>query len=238
MAIYRDGKEYSIEEILAMPEGKEKQDFINSLEIEAEFTGVQEDEGISEIGLHEIRNPKASKEYERLRSSGMSDIQARMHLRNHYGEDFDKEPDEDDKEYSKLKKEAMEARVPAPQMAKVIGYALAHGLSIKEAATEVQIRLTRYTASKGTVPADYSPEEKARMDRETAYDRQQREHKLGKYSPQLQKEREQAIKRYLPEHTPARELGDREKQWAEFNKNHETRQKAAYEINGKRRPKL
>ncbi|HOV24778.1 MAG TPA: hypothetical protein PK566_00250 [Pseudobacteroides sp.] len=194
-------KEYTMEEFMALPEKTRKQMVkekeaemngrttpdINNMddeELAAHVPAMEEDGEVPETELHDIKNPKAAVMLERLVASGKSTIEALELVKNQFP-DLDGEP-EDDKEYNKLKEEldSLEG-IPPQQKAKIIGYALAHGMSAQEAATKVQVNLTRYAASRGTVPAQETPE----MIRQKAMEAQDKRLGIGEYRKKLEKRR-------------------------------------------------
>lgn len=190
-----------MEEFMALPEKTRKQMVkekeaemngrttpdINNMddeELAAHVPAMEEDGEVPETELHDIKNPKAAVMLERLVASGKSTIEALELVKNQFP-DLDGEP-EDDKEYNKLKEEldSLEG-IPPQQKAKIIGYALAHGMSAQEAATKVQVNLTRYAASRGTVPAQETPE----MIRQKAMEAQDKRLGIGEYRKKLEKRR-------------------------------------------------
>lgn len=157
------GKEYTPEEILALPEAEQRKmlkglqaagnNHPNPVEDDEILTNddyLKEEDDIPVIEIHEIKNPKAAKFYEQLLASGTDHEQALIQVQDKF--DLEEE-DIDDPTWNKLVDEIEKRNdYPTGLKWKILSYAITRGLDLNTAISEVSINSTRHYVKKNAEP--------------------------------------------------------------------------------------
>lgn len=190
------GKEYSPEDILALPEneqrkmlkglqaaGNDQPNPVEDDEILINDDYLQEEDNIPVIEVHEIKNPKAARMYEQLIASGTDHEQALLQVQDKF--DLEEE-DIDDPTWNKLVEEIEKRNdYPSGLKWKILSYAITRGVDLKTAISEVSVNATRYALKK----KEPSVEPEFQKARETGIEEQDKRMGLSEHRKKLEKRR-------------------------------------------------